>query len=201
MNDSSSEMRPEERQRRSRRTLLLLALVFFGPIALAVVLYATDAWRPRGSVQHGELLKTAEPLPSLDLPAAAGDSAGGQLRGRWSLIYFGPGSCAGLCEERVHAMRQVRLALGKEMGRVQRIFCITDGSAPAPGLIAGNAGLIIVADGAVIGAIARGLGERAPGDIFVVDPLGNPVLKFSNTAPMRDVHLDLQHLLKSSEIG
>lgn len=203
MSESTAALHRDERQRRSRRTLVLLALVFFGPIALAVVLYATDAWKPRGSIQHGELLTPAAPLAPLDLPAPASASAaaGSHLRGRWSLIFFGPGSCERLCAERVRAMRQVRLALGKEMARVQRIFCITDGSAPSASLIAGNAGLIIVADGATIAAIGRGLGERAEGEIFVVDPLGNPVLRFSATAPMNDIHQDLQHLLKSSEIG
>jgi hypothetical protein len=203
MNETSPAAHRDERQRHGRRVLLLMALIFLGPIALAVVLYATDAWRPSGSVRHGELLKAAAPLPPLELPPAAGDSGrpGAHLRGRWSLIYFGPGACEGPCAERVRAMRQVRLALGKEMARVQRIFCVTDGSAPAGDLIAGNAGLIIVTDGTTIGAIGRGLGERADGDIFVVDPLGNPVLRFPAATPMRDVHQDLQHLLKSSEIG
>jgi hypothetical protein len=117
------------------------------------------------------------------------------------MVMFGPGTCEGTCAERLKSMRQIRVALGKEMARVQRIFCVSDSAVPPAGLAADNLGLIILTDSASVASLGQGLGEHADGDIFIVDPLGNPVLRFEAKATMSDIHKDLQHLLKGSEIG
>ena len=45
-----------ESQRKARLTLLLLAVVFLGPMAVAVVMYYTDfRWRRAHTTQHGVL--------------------------------------------------------------------------------------------------------------------------------------------------
>jgi hypothetical protein len=193
----------EPGQGRARLTLVLIAIAFFGPLVLALFLYTTNAWRPGASIEHGKLLTRAPPLPDLPLPPPLGASGKPvtRLRGHWSLIYFGPGGCRDTCAERVRAGRQIRLALGKEMTRVQRVFCVTDGAAPSAELVEGNQGLVIVTDVASSLVIGRTLGQRADGDIFLADPLGNPVLRFPADTAMSDVLKDLQHLLRNSEIG
>ena len=193
----------EPNQRRMRLMLVLIALAFFGPVALAVFLYTSNAWRPGASIEHGKLLTHATPVPDIALPPPLGATSQTRtlLRGRWSLIYFGPSSCRDACAERVRAGRQIRLALGREMTRVQRVFCISDGGAPSAELRDGNQGLVIVTDIASCLTIGRSLGQRTDGDIFLVDPIGNPVLRFPAETAMSDVLKDLQHLLKTSEIG
>ena len=45
------------------------------------------------------------------------------------------------------------------------------------------------------------LGEFAEGDVFIADPLGNVVLRFPAGTTMKDMHEDLNLLLKASQIG
>ena len=75
-------------------------------------------WRPTGSVQHGELLDPARPVAlRLVLPEGK-PSDGAGLRGRWVLAYVGSAAaCDQRCRTGLYDIRQVRLALGKDMSR------------------------------------------------------------------------------------
>lgn len=188
--------------RGSRRTLWLLVLVFFGPVLLAVVMYYAggNMWRPGGSVAHGVLLQPPPTLPGGPIMLSGGDSL--DFRGRWSVVYVGRGDCDEPCREALQHTRQVRRALGREMSRVQRVFLSTGGT-PNPGFVATeHPGLLVLGDGlASRDLVLRTLGQFAEGDIFVADPLGNVILRFPPGTAMKDMHEDLELLLKASRIG
>lgn len=179
-----------------------MALLFFGPIAIAIVLYYSgdDRWRPSGTVAHGILLSQPRTLPTgvMILP----DGATADFGGKWSLLYVGRGDCDDACKEMLYRTRQVRRALGKEESRVQRFFVSTSG-APNPGFLAADhPGLLVLPDGLTSrDAVLATLGEFAVGDVFIADPLGNVVLRFPAGTPMKDMHQDLELLLKASQIG
>ena len=88
-----------------------LALLFFGPIVAAIVMYYAggDPWRPSGSVAHGVLLTQPRTLPTgvMILP----DGATADFGGKWSLLYVGRGDCDDACKEALFRTRQVRRAL------------------------------------------------------------------------------------------
>lgn len=65
--------------RRQRRWLIALALLFFAPLFVSVYLYyGAGGWRPGHRVNHGDLIDPARPLPTVSFPrAAAGKNAGG----------------------------------------------------------------------------------------------------------------------------
>jgi hypothetical protein len=181
---------------------LLLALVFFGPLVLAVAMYflGGDQWRPSRSVAHGILLQQPRTLPAGTILLPEGGNA--DFAGKWSLIYVGRGECDDACREALYHTRQVRRALGREMGRVQRFFVATAG-APNPGFVAADhPGLLVIPEGlASRDAVLATLGEFAEGDVFLADPLRNVVLRFPAGTTMKDMHEDLDLLLKASQIG
>lgn len=181
--------------RKSRRVLILMSLLFFGPVVAAMVMYfgGDGQWRPSGSVAHGILLT---PPPALPADTTI------DFRGSWSLLYVGSGDCADACKEALYHTRQVRRALGKEMGRVQRFF-VSTGAAPDLGYLGPNdPGLQVIADGMPArDPVLAALGAPAEGDVFLADPLGNIVLRFPAGTSMKDMHADLQLLLKASQIG
>jgi hypothetical protein len=189
--------------RKGRRTLLLLALVFLGPMAVAMVLYFTGfQWRPEGSTENGLLYQPPRPLPALAMALAGEpDGSGTGLRGKWTLFYVGPGACAEDCRRSLAVMRQVRRALGRDMDRVQRLYLVTVGSVDTQFLQAEHPGIGIVADGAGVAEVGRIAGIVAPGDIFLADPLGNLVMRYPAGTSMKDLHADLKHLLKISTVG
>ncbi|MEQ1802416.1 MAG: SCO family protein [Gammaproteobacteria bacterium] len=180
----------------------LMALLFFGPLALAIVMYFVggDQWRPSGSVAHGTLLSQPRTLPTgvMLLP----DGATADFGGKWSLLYVGRGDCDDACKEALYRTRQVRRALGKEMSRVQRFFISTGGAPNAGFLAADHPGLLVLTDGlSSRDAVLATLGEFGEGDVFIADPLGNVVLRFPPGTAMKDMHEDLALLLKASQIG
>lgn len=188
--------------RKGRRTLLLLALVFLGPMAVAMVLYFTGFQvRPAGTTEHGVLYQPARQTPevAMTLPGEPGASA--TLRGKWTLIVVGPGDCDAGCRQALVEMRQVRRALGKDMDRVQRLFVVTEGSADGAFLAAEHPGLGVLADDPGVAALAGTAGTLASGDIVLADPLGNLVMRYPAGTGMKGIHADLKHLLKISTIG
>ena len=115
--------------RRQRRLLIGLVLLFFGPLALAFYLYyGHGTWHPGGRVNAGELIEPARPLPALALPLwSSGNTDPNFLQGKWTLLYVEAGTCGQPCRTRLYDTRQVRLALDRDMKRVQRVF-IADSS-------------------------------------------------------------------------
>lgn len=179
-----------------------MALLFFGPIVAAMVLYYVggDPWRPSGSVAHGILLTQPRTLPTGAMVLPGGATA--DFGGKWSLLYVGRGDCDEACQEALFRTRQVRRALGKDMSRVQRFFISTSGAPNAGFLATEHPGLLVLTDGLTSrDTVLATLGEFAEGDVFIADPLGNVVLRFPAGAEMKDMHQDLELLLKASQIG
>ena len=177
---------------RSRRGVLLLALVFLGPLLLSSWLYYGSNWRPTGHTNHGLLIEPARALPD---PL---------LHGKWSLIYIGSGDCAAECQQALYYMRQTHLGLGQHASRVQRLFlvdrhCCGDRSA----LERSYPGLITRDEESPQGAALLGTFPAAARGrtIFVVDPRGNLMMRYDLRAPPQGLLEDLKHLLQLSSIG
>lgn len=191
-----------ETPRRTRLVPVLVALVFFGPIAIAMFMYygGGSRWLPAGSVAHGILLTQPRTLPSGVI--FLHDGATADLTGKWSLLYVGRGDCNDACKEALYRTRQVRRALGREMSRVQRLFISTSGRPDVGFVAADHPGLLVMTDEiASRDAVLAALGEFAEGDVFIADPVGNVVLRFPAGTAMKDMHEDLNLLLKASQIG
>jgi hypothetical protein len=188
--------------RQNLRIPLLLALLFFGPLIAATLLYTFGgpAFRPTGSVAHGELLAEPPTLPDGDFVARDGTRFA--LRHTWSLIEVTAGDCAADCQAALYRTRQVRRALGREMSRVQRLLVPRGTLPPADWLAREHPGVLVVDQGTPARAVLdAALGSAAPGAVFIADPLGNVILRFPAGTAMKDMHKDLALLLKASRIG
>ncbi len=189
-------------RRKGRLTLLLLAVAFLGPMVVALALYGTGfQWRPAGTTQHGVFYQPARPLPDVTMALPGEPDASAVLRGKWTLIYAGPGACDATCRLALVEMRLVRRALGRDMDRVQRLFLVTEGRADAGFLAVDHPGLGVLAGDPGVSALTGIIGPRGPGDIYLADPLGNLVMRYPVGTGMKGIHDDLKHLLKISTIG
>jgi hypothetical protein len=184
--------------------VVLLFVLFFGPLAMAWVLYyGSGDWRPEGRSNHGVLIEPPTPLPETALVLADGSlTRPDVLRHVWTLLYIDDGVCAEACREALYRSRQVRIALGKEIERVQRLYLYrgdnTDLAGDHPDLIAADAG----SPGGLDLLAAFPLDAPPSGDnIYLVDPLGNLMMRFPLEDDARDIYLDLKKLLKLSRIG
>lgn len=191
---------------KGRGTLLLVATAFLGPFLLALFLYNSDSSLiPGGSTEHGILIIPPRELPELSLAVNSDGSettTPSLLRVKWSMLHIGPGECGDQCQVSLLQTRQVRRALGKEMGRIDRIFLITKGKPDEAALNRNHPGLIIV-DLKLPGGqeLLQTVGKIAPGDVFLVDPHGNLMMRYPADTGMKGMHKDLKRLLKLSQIG
>jgi len=202
--------------RRQRRLLIGLALLFFAPLGLAFYMYyGHGTWHPGGRVNAGELVEPARPLPALALPLlGSGATAPNFLKGKWTLLYVEQGNCRQLCQKRLYDTRQVRLALDRDMNRVQRVFIGADDCCDAQFLQQQHPDLITIrataaaapllallpARGTAAAAEDSGAAE-APPRIYLIDPLGNLMMSYAADAKPKGMLEDLKRLLRLSSIG
>jgi len=186
-----------------RRTLLIVAAVFFVPVAVAFTLYYGKLWRPAKSSSKGELIEPARPLTVTGLRHADGTPADGSaLAGKWTLLYIGDGRCDDACRTALVFGRQSRLALNNEMTRVQRVFLATGNCCAQEYFAREQAGLVALDASA---PEAAALLQQFPGEhehtLFIVDPLGNLMMRHDASHTTKDLLSDLKKLLKLSHIG
>ena len=206
-----SATRTHAEQRRGRQQLLILAAIFFVPLAVAFWLYyGPSGWRPPGATNQGDLVEPAVALPAVSLVQPDGaPTAPGLLRGQWTIAYLGPGACDDRCRQALYLSRQSRIALNKDMARVQRVFFATGRCCDRAFVQTEHPDLIVAQVGddagsqALLAKFPAFGGEPAAtsGRLWVIDPLGNLVLSYSAQAPDKALLTDVKKLLRLSHIG
>jgi hypothetical protein len=197
---------------RSRLSLLLLLGVFGAPVVLAwLAFYVFPDWRPAGTSNHGQLIAPLRPLPAFEFETLSGDRIDETfLRGKWTLVYLAQGACAEPCVRQLYNLRQVRLAQGKNIDRIQRLM-LWERAVLRPGQ---RAELAEHFPGQVMAALPDrvpaelletfALDEQDPmraGRVYLVDPLGNLMMSYQPEDKPRGMIKDLERLLKYSGLG
>jgi hypothetical protein len=105
-------------------------------------------------------------------------------------------------------MRQSRIALNKDMDRVQRVFLVTGRCCDRGFLAAEHPDLVVarVEDAASAALLEPfptygGVPVADAGRIYLVDPLGNLLMSYSPAAPEKALLSDVKKLLRLSHIG
>ncbi len=193
----------------SRKTLWLVAAVCIAPFVASFAAYYF--YQPEGRVNYGELMADKQ-LPDAALKLTDGKKFElSQLRGKWLFVTVDDAACDAYCEKKLWQMRQVRKTQGKYPERIERVWLITGGGQPAERLRSEFEGtwLVDVAGSAVAGSTAAGsaLLEALPhagartDHIYLVDPLGNLVLRYPREADPSRIKKDINRLLRVSRIG
>lgn len=181
-----------------RAKLVGLGALFALPIVASVVAY--NVIDPVQTSNFGELLLppaaiTAHPFER----AGGGPFAFGELAGKWVLVASDSGACPPACRDKLAALRQVRLALGRNAGRVERVFVVDDTMPPDPGLAREFTGTIVARTPVGLALPAGAANDRA--HVYLVDPRGNVMMRWPAGADRKRMLGDLQRLLKASQIG
>jgi hypothetical protein len=183
--------------------MLLVVLACAAPVIASYVAYYMI--RPEARTNYGALIQPTRALPAA-LPLARLDGtpvASAALRGQWLLVVLGPGACAKACEQRLLFQRQLREMLGRERDRVDKVWLVTDGApVAAPLLAAVTAGVPVQVLRAPRDALARWL-EPGPGHgledaLYLVDPMGEWVMRWPVPPEPARVRSDLERLMRAS---
>jgi cytochrome oxidase Cu insertion factor (SCO1/SenC/PrrC family) len=181
-----------------RAKLLLLASMFALPMIASYVAYTFV--RPEATANYGELLLppasvTSQPFERIEAGAFQFD----HLRGKWVLVASDSGACPAACREKLQAMSQTRLALGRNAARVERVFVVDDVRAPDPQALSPYPGLVVALTRRGLHLAPGAANDRA--HIYLVDPRGNVMMRWPAKPDYKRMLRDLERLLKASQIG
>ena len=144
------------------------------------------------------------------------------FRGRWLIVRVGPSDCGQDCQKALWVMRQVRLTTGRDRDRVERLWLVTDNRRPDQAAMADYEGtwalgvssdsLQAVWQSPPLGMPSSGspeaigptnsLNPLSPETSFwLVDPLGNLMMRFPKDPDPAKMKKDIIRLLKASRIG
>jgi cytochrome oxidase Cu insertion factor (SCO1/SenC/PrrC family) len=191
---------PDRTSRASRWPLVWIAAASIAPFLLAYLTFYF--WAPESRMNYGELIEPARPLPDVPLRLAGGEPFRfASLRGKWVLLLVAPGACDESCQRGLYHLRQLRRAQGKNMERIERVWLITDEARVDPALASTFEGTRFVRGAGSDLAHEPAFAGAAAGSLYIVDPLGNPVLRYRPDADPSRILRDLGRLLKVSRIG
>jgi len=177
----------------------LIVALTTAPVAASYLIFYF--WPPQHTVNYGDLIGP-HPLPDPALALADGAPFRlSQLKGKWALVSVDSGNCDARCDEKLLYMRQLRLTQGKNTDRVERVWLISDDVPPRAELLAQYPGtwLVRVRAPELLGRFPAK--ETVSDHIYLIDPLGNLMMRFPRNPDPRLMIKDLGRLLKASQIG
>ena len=190
-------------QSRNPYTLWFVVLAFVAPVLLAYyVFYFVNISTFNN---HGELLKPMIHVSALQLKDTNHVLvATNELTYKWRFISFVNSSCDSACTTRLIESRQIHKTLGKDQHRV--LLVVVELAEPDKALadfISAELpdAIVLKADAAVISNVLPPDTELYANDIYIQDPMGNIMMRFSQDQPAEDFRYDIRKLLKASQIG
>ncbi len=192
-----------ERTRSGRLKMMLVLAICAAPVVASYLAYYVV--RPGGRTNYSELIQPQRPLPpglSLsDLRGAPVEAA--KLKGQWLLVVVSAAACDAVCERHLWLQRQLREALGRDSDRVDKIWLIDDAGTPSPKTLAGvtthtDATVLRVPRAALADWLRPAPGRALEDHIYIVDPLGNWMMRAPPDAEPVKLKRDIDRLLRAS---
>jgi hypothetical protein len=195
---------PARRTRVGRWKMLGVLAVCAAPVVASYFTYFVI--RPEGRTNYGALVAPTRAIPA-DLALLAPDGARvppAALKGQWLLVAVGPAACDAACEKRLYTQRQLREMLGRERDRVEKLWLVTGEGTPSPALLevldATPAPVRrLRADAAAVGRwLEPQAGQPLEAHLYVIDPMGEWMMRFPPDPEPARVKRDLDRLLRAS---
>jgi hypothetical protein len=185
--------------RAGRWKMLALLLVCAAPVIASYFTYYVI--RPEGRRNYGELIQPQRPIP-----AFMGVNAQGQavpltsLKDQWLLISVADSACNDACQEHLLLQRQLRETLGREKDRLDWVWLRTGEAALSEPLRQATAAAdVLHVDAAELATwLTPAPDQRIEDHLYVVDPLGNWMMRFPAQIDPKQAKRDLDRLLRAS---
>lgn len=184
--------------RRGRIKLLLLFLVAASPVIASYFTYYVI--RPEGRRNYGELVEQRA------LPTWTGTSWQGQvvplaaLKHQWLLISVADSACDETCQRHLYLQRQLREGLGKEKDKLDWVWLHTGpGDVPEALKPALASATVLRVDAEQLATwLQPAGGQRLSDHLYVVDPMGNWMMRFPANVDPKRAKRDLDRLVRAA---
>lgn len=187
-----------------RIKFLLIVFIFTVPFVISYYLSKDyHAGRELQTSNYGSFINPIVELSQSTFDDYSGENLNvNQHLTKWSLIYRMPENCSQRCSDEIYLIRQVNIALGKDMNRLERVIVLnqTIPSSEIDDLVIKYPKAIVVKNNSstFINEINK-ITDRYV--LLLTDPLGNVILGYDEGFEGKKLLKDIKKLLKLSKIG
>jgi len=184
---------------KARIFLVAIIILFTAPFLSSwYLVFFTDFKKNDLGVQNGELI-----IPVVEIGPIETISIGGTekqaLIGKWTISGFVDGECENQCQEFLYKIRQIRLALGKNLDKVGRlIFSNHESILNFDTEFRGQHVVIDSSELERINQLFSGISDFDQNDIFLIDPYGFVMMRYKRDAEPKGIIKDIERLIKHS---
>jgi cytochrome oxidase Cu insertion factor (SCO1/SenC/PrrC family) len=186
-----------------RLKMLMVLAVCATPVIASYFTYFVI--KPQARTNYSELITPTREMPeALAMRNLAGDPVtAASLHGQWLLVVVAGGACDALCEKQLYVQRQLRETLGREKDRVDKLWLIPDTAAPRAAVLeaisAGQPTTVLHVDAAALSQwLAPSQGQQLADHIYLVDPMGQWMMRTPANPDPGKLKRDLDRLLRAS---
>ena len=186
-----------------RWKLFLVLAICAAPLVFSYITYYVI--KPSGRTNYGTLLDPRlYPIPVLSSVVQGGGAEElSAYKGRWIMLQVSASACELACKTNLYNARQLRLAQGKDMDRIERVWLIPDQQPLETRLLREYDGVHFLR--ADVKKLAAWLPVEPGGSmedrLYLIDPLVNLMMRYPVDADPNKIKKDLIKLLKASAIG
>ena len=194
-------------KKRNPYTVWFVVLAFIAPVALAyIIFFFVDV---KSFVNHGEILNPIVHISSFELKDENDEIIPEQeLTYKWRLISFVGATCDQQCETRLFDTRQIHTSLGKNQHRLSRMLVHLEPAGESLSKLIAKTHPDVIHVNGKVDIIIKALGNNirknvsiTNNEIYIMDPMGNVMMRFTQDQPNKEFLYDLKKLLKASQIG
>ena len=203
--EATQDSSNKQAQNTGRWKLLAVVAVCAFPIIASYFTYYII--KPTGRNNYGALIDPRlYPIPEVQLQVTELDGKASplaQFKGKWVLLQTGASDCQEACKKQLFDMQQLRLMQGKERERLERVWLVTDAQ-PLDTLVMrefDGTSMLRVNSDALKAWLPVEPGGKTSDHFYLIDPLGNLMMRFPKDADPNKIKKDIAKLLKASAIG
>lgn len=188
---------------KNRLKLIFISAMFALPVISAWLIFNNPQWLEDGKTKnYGELISPAIASELSDYVINGSQVDMSELKGRWVMAHIDTdGQCSELCEKSVHIVHQLNVLLNKDTKRLKRVYLDKSNGERNPFLLEVPNLHIFSWNDVFLAKLRSKVNELSDGDILLMDPLGNIMMKYSEDADPYGIQKDLKLLFKASQIG
>jgi hypothetical protein len=188
---------------KNRFKLIFITVLFALPVMTAWLVFSNPQWLEGGATKnYGELISPAIPSNITDFIMDATEDEIKPLKGRWVMLHIDlDAKCSTQCEKSVHVLKQLHTLLNKDSKRLRRVYLHKSDGSLNQSLTKDAKLSVFLWNSERIQKLTALVQDAVDGDVLLLDPLGNIMMKYHEDADPYGIQKDLKLLFKASQIG
>ena len=190
-----------DKQLKGRLALVGIALMFFVPIFVSwYLVFFSDYKEGIKTLNNGELISPIINLSNLDMKAFSDDKVHSHDR-TWILAFLINEKCDESCQEKLYQIRQIRLAIGKDKDKLERLVIANANldwgtyKKEYPGQKYIDSSMINFVG--IVSAF-KSNPELKADSIYLIDPYGNLMMQYKNGTEPTGIIKDIERLIRNA---